>query len=464
VGSCEMQGFRTNMEDMHSIHLSLGEKHPEKSFFAVFDGHGGDKASIFMSQKLWQAVSKLDDPMNKDQLIKCLQDLDAEFLKFKEEDRENGSTAVFAIAAPEKDKSGEIKTWKLTIGNLGDSRAIVIKSDGKLESLTQDHKPERKDEETRIQQAGGFVRQNRVDGQLAMSRAIGDSKYKGQSTLSPELQKVIAVPEIETTEVHRGDKLLLYCDGIVEQMQNTDVATFVHRETKEVQDKDQDPARVMSKLIDYSLDKGSKDNMSAMMIHFEVDGSEYNRDKPEFIAGPFNAYKEDEAFAKAYIADAKRSGYEGEELMALAKKTEDALQKRIVAPPAPDPAGANLMLRSLIHSLASNLGGLPGETQEEKALALMKFLQGGQLDGEDGDGDTTMKTTTDSSTESTQEGSVTSSSNSSSSSSSSGSDSTSHSSTIGHQRDLETNPTEVDRSDDSLSSAQKKKKTEKATP
>jgi len=181
-----------------------------------------------------------------------------------------------------------------------------------------------------------------------------------------------------------GDRLLLYCDGLVEQMQNEDVASFVYKELKEVKDKkDLDPAKILVKLIDLSLEKGSKDNMSALMVLFE-DGTDYDRKKAEFIAGPFNPYKNDDSFRNAYLADAKRFGYEGDELMAMAKKTEETLGKTVTPIPA-DSGGPNITLKSLIHSLASNLGGLPGENREEKAMALMALLQGGAYVDDDSD-------------------------------------------------------------------------------
>lgn len=44
--------------------------------------------------------------------------------------------------------------------------------------LTQDHKPTREDESKRIREAGGFVINNRVMGELAVSRAFGDVDFK----------------------------------------------------------------------------------------------------------------------------------------------------------------------------------------------------------------------------------------------------------------------------------------------
>ena len=44
--------------------------------------------------------------------------------------------------------------------------------------LSEDHKPSRADESKRIRDAGGFVINNRVMGELAVSRAFGDVDFK----------------------------------------------------------------------------------------------------------------------------------------------------------------------------------------------------------------------------------------------------------------------------------------------
>jgi len=44
--------------------------------------------------------------------------------------------------------------------------------------MSQDHKPSREDEAKRIRDAGGFVINNRVMGELAVSRAFGDAEFK----------------------------------------------------------------------------------------------------------------------------------------------------------------------------------------------------------------------------------------------------------------------------------------------
>lgn len=41
-------------------------------------------------------------------------------------------------------------------------------------ALSEDHKPENDGERTRIERAEGYVEDNRVNGNLALSRALGD--------------------------------------------------------------------------------------------------------------------------------------------------------------------------------------------------------------------------------------------------------------------------------------------------
>jgi len=179
----------------------------------------------------------------------------------------------------------------------------------------------------RIKKAGGFVSANRVDGQLAMSRAIGDWSYKSDANLTPTTQKVIAVPDVKVQHAEYGDSLLLCCDGIVEQMTNEDAASFI---AKEMQDTPDDPGVVVSKLLDHSLDKGSKDNMTAMLICMK-DGSGYEK-KDEYLPGPY--YPDNREFADAFKTDARRHGIDGAELDKLIQKASAVPKPQAKGPPS----------------------------------------------------------------------------------------------------------------------------------
>ena len=57
--------------------------------------------------------------------------------------------------------------------NSGDSRAVLCQNN-KAIKLSDDHKPNNPGEKSRIEKANHFVNEERVDGELALSRALGD--------------------------------------------------------------------------------------------------------------------------------------------------------------------------------------------------------------------------------------------------------------------------------------------------
>ena len=64
--------------------------------------------------------------------------------------------------------------------NAGDSRVVLGRTSksNSVEALSEDHKPDNVDEKKRIEAAGGFVEENRVNGSLNLSRSLGDFEYK----------------------------------------------------------------------------------------------------------------------------------------------------------------------------------------------------------------------------------------------------------------------------------------------
>jgi protein phosphatase 1B len=64
-----------------------------------------------------------------------------------------------------------------------------------LSLCVQDHKPSNEPERERIQNAGGTVMIQRVNGSLAVSRALGDFEYKNVEGKGPTEQLVSPEPE-----------------------------------------------------------------------------------------------------------------------------------------------------------------------------------------------------------------------------------------------------------------------------
>lgn len=69
-------------------------------------------------------------------------------------------------------------------------------------------------EKARITAAGGFVDFGRVNGNLALSRAIGDFEFKKSADLAPEQQIVTAYPDVVVHDLGQDDEfLVIACDG-----------------------------------------------------------------------------------------------------------------------------------------------------------------------------------------------------------------------------------------------------------
>lgn len=69
------------------------------------------------------------------------------------------------------------KLGKYIIANAGDSRSVLARK-GTAIALSFDHKPENDVERERIHKAGSVINEGRVDGNLNLSRSLGDLKYK----------------------------------------------------------------------------------------------------------------------------------------------------------------------------------------------------------------------------------------------------------------------------------------------
>lgn len=117
---------------------------------------------------------------------------------------------------PESQSSdGKEETWTpsadihvrrvLYCANAGDARGVLCRG-GNAVRLTYDHKGSDKQEAKRIVDAGGFVMSGRVNGVLAVTRALGDSAMK---------EYVVGAPYTTETELSEEDEfLILACDGV----------------------------------------------------------------------------------------------------------------------------------------------------------------------------------------------------------------------------------------------------------
>lgn len=270
IGASCMQGWRVSMEDAHTHILSLGPEDPEAAFFAVYDGHGGAKVAQYAGSHLHKAVLQQEDYRKGDieeAIRKGFLQLDQDMLADPEmKDELAGTTAIIVL----------LKNSTLYIGNVGDSRAVASFA-GVADALSIDHKPSSDIESKRIQAAGGWVEFNRVNGNLALSRALGDFVFKRNEKKTPQEQIVTAYPDIQTRKVTEDlEFVLIACDGIWDVMSNEEVVDFVRTRIASKME----PAVICEELMTRCLAPGSQmgglgcDNMTVVLVCF-LHGQKY---------------------------------------------------------------------------------------------------------------------------------------------------------------------------------------------
>ncbi|KAK3179837.1 Protein phosphatase 2C 2 [Lecanicillium sp. MT-2017a] len=271
-GVSSMQGWRISMEDADTTVLDLipasaddaQAKTSRLSFFGVFDGHGGDKVATYCGANMHNIIMR-QESFKKGDYVQGLKDgflaVDRAMLgdpKF--EDEVSGCTACVSL----------IVDNKIYVANAGDSRGVLgIK--GRAKPLSEDHKPQLEGEKARITAAGGFVDFGRVNGNLALSRAIGDFEFKKVAELPPESQIVTAFPDVEEHELTDEDEfLVLACDGIWDCQSSQAVVEFVRRGIAAKQELEKICENMMDNCLASNSETGGVgcDNMTMVIIAF----------------------------------------------------------------------------------------------------------------------------------------------------------------------------------------------------
>lgn len=178
-GWCSIEGIRDRMEDFHGIAFTK-----EYRYYGVFDGHSGIDAAKFSSRELHIQFAEL---INSNLYVNLADTIKNAFIrtndKFLDQITDNsGTTATVAL----------IYKDKFVIANVGDSRGVLCcDSEGNAVQVTVDHTPEDPNERFRIINSGAWVERKgvlRLNGQLAVTRAIGNLPFQKYLTSVPHVQ------------------------------------------------------------------------------------------------------------------------------------------------------------------------------------------------------------------------------------------------------------------------------------
>lgn len=103
-------------------------------------------------------------------------------------------------------KSSSSRQRVLYTANVGDARIILCRN-GKALRLSYDHKGSDENEGKRIANAGGLILNNRVNGVLAVTRALGDAYMKDLVTGHPYTTETVIQPDLD-------EFIIIACDGV----------------------------------------------------------------------------------------------------------------------------------------------------------------------------------------------------------------------------------------------------------
>ncbi|XP_031267442.1 protein phosphatase 2C 57-like [Pistacia vera] len=284
-GSASLQGPREEMEDDLVIQSDGLDGF---SFAAVFDGHGGVSSVKFLRDELYKEcvaalqggllLSGKDYNAIREALEEAFQNADKKLLSWLEmnaEEDESGATATVMLIGKDM----------LFISHVGDS-CLVLSRSGKADILTNPHRPYGSNkvslqEIRRIREAGGWIVNGRICGDIAVSRAFGDIRFKTKknemlkkgvdegrwsekfvSRVKLNKDLVIALPDIFQIDLGSdAEFILLASDGLWDYMNNSEAVTFVRNQLQQ----HGDVQVACEALAQAALDRHSQDNVSIVI-------------------------------------------------------------------------------------------------------------------------------------------------------------------------------------------------------
>lgn len=295
-----IKNTRRKMEDRHIVctdwnALFQVKDAPDQSFYGVFDGHSGVEAADYASVNVICNLARnphLSSDVQK-AMREAFMDTDDRFcLKSRAERWKSGTTGVCAF----------VRNNELTIAWVGDSQVMLVRK-GNPVPLMYPHKPDRPDEKERIEEVGSAVLWIggvwRVDGVLAVARAIGDAEYKPAVTGEPDVLSL----ELDGTE----DFLVLGCDGVWDVLEGETLAEILQTHVKSGGDKG-----ILAKVIvDYCKGHGSQDNITVIVVCFKRSPSRQSSGSqpttPEHKPAPLTRQKDLESTPISSVASSEQS-------------------------------------------------------------------------------------------------------------------------------------------------------------
>nr|ACG35350.1 DNA-binding protein phosphatase 2C [Zea mays] len=261
-------GGRDYMEDAHvcisDLAKNFGYDSVEDeviSFYGVFDGHNGKDAAHYVRDNLPRViVEDADFPLELEKVVKrSFVQTDSKFAEKFSHHRglSSGTTALTAM----------IFGRSLLVANAGDCRAVLSRRGTAIE-MSKDHRPCCMNERKRVESLGGYVDDGYLNGQLAVTRALGDWHLEGMKEVGEPGGPLSAEPELKMVTLTKDDEFLIIgSDGIWDFFSSQNAVDFARRRLQ-----DHNDLRLCCReIVDEAVRRGASDNLTAVMVSFHSD-------------------------------------------------------------------------------------------------------------------------------------------------------------------------------------------------
>lgn len=187
------------------------------------------------------------------------------------------SSTTPSLATPHGSLSDSFRGVHVFVSHVGDCRA-VLSHDGIAVQLTEDHKANLKTEKARIEAAGGWVHNGRVNGALGVARSFGDIQFKNYEACQHPVdnetdtkgiwgvhQQVVSKPDFKHFLMEDSyEFMILASDGLWDVFTCQEAVNFVRNKLLA----NRDVHETAQLLINKAIERGTQDNTSVIIVAF----------------------------------------------------------------------------------------------------------------------------------------------------------------------------------------------------
>jgi len=252
------------MEDEYSAVL---DHEPGHHFFAIFDGHGGKDVAQYCSGRAHQVyfnVRAEHPDWNATQIwTSAYALLDKEIqenLAIEDADCEGATSTTVHLHILNTGK------FQLSVANVGDSKAVLI-DDNDFRVLSETHRPTNESEEKRVKSEGGRItgeRNKRLNGRLAVTRALGDHLMK---KTTKGLCSVPFVQDVITLDDTVQSVIVMASDGLWDVVPESLITHTVRSSVESA-------TGIAEKLKGLALQHRSMDNIAVVVVKIKRKSSQ----------------------------------------------------------------------------------------------------------------------------------------------------------------------------------------------